>query len=389
MAEWRGIQCAAKKLVITVEESRQVEIQKEISILQQLRHRNVIKFHATHAQNEDIYLIMDLAEKGDLAGAIKRKTLDWNTKPRIAHEIARGLEYIHDQGIVHSDLKSGNVLLTKYMEVKLCDFGVAQIRSVSLSKSGGRVGGTIRWMAPELFTVRPKYSAKSDIYALGMVMWEMAADCTPPFKSLANNTTVAAVVVRGEREIVPEETPDKYRQLLVQCWDQNPVKRPTAREVILHDPETDDSAAAESQESTDRSTVLHDAGGSEISLMSVTTTTASMSLSPRSSRTSVQRPGGSEEHGPPDVHALLARASDGNAEAQVALAVMFEDGIGVDKNDNASFRWYRLAAEQGSVEAQFKTGFYFLDGRGTKKNEQMAEGCSKMDAVSSETTTKK
>ncbi|KAF9967712.1 hypothetical protein BGZ73_000400, partial [Actinomortierella ambigua] len=323
IAEWSGIHCAAKKLNVTVEEFRQVEIQKEISILHQLRHRNVIQFYATHAQNEDLYLIMDLAEGGDLTGAIKCRTLDWNAKPHIAHEIARGLEYIHDLGIVHSDLKSGNVLLTKHMEVKLCDFGLAQIRSVSISKSGG--------------------------------------DHT-------NNTTVAMLIAHGKRETIPEMTPDKYRQVLEQCWDQDPTKRPTAREVILSDHGADDPPVVECQGSRGQSPVLHDARRDDLSAAKITTSLTSMSLLP-SSNTSFQKPSGSEGFASYDVHALLGRANAGDVEAQISLAAMFEDGIGVDRDDTESFKWYLRAAEVGSVEAQFKTGCHFKDGRGRFKTD--------------------
>ncbi|KAF9967755.1 hypothetical protein BGZ73_000379, partial [Actinomortierella ambigua] len=314
---------------------------------------------------------MDLAENGDLTGVIKRQTLDWKAKSRIAHEIARGLEYIHDLGIVHSDLKSGNVLLTKYMEVKLCDFGFAQVRSLSMSKTGGGIKGTIRWMAPELFTVRPKYSAKSDIYALGMVMWEMAADCTKPFKDNANNATVAMLVVRGQREIIPENTPDKYREVVEQCWDQDPGNRPTASEVILYEHGAEDPSAVEGQDTSGQSDVPRDASGNEPSVVSVTTIIGTMSTLPSFS-TSIQKPSESEGNASRDVHALLERANADDVEAQIALAVMYENGTGVEKDDSESFKWYLRAAELGSVESQFKIGRYFEDGQGTDKNEPMA-----------------
>ncbi|KAF9972543.1 hypothetical protein BGZ73_004329 [Actinomortierella ambigua] len=397
VAEWSGIHCAAKKLFITLEEFRQVEIQKEISILHQLRHRNIIQFYATHADDEDFYLIMELAEKGDLAGAIRHKALDWKAKTRIAHEIARGLEYIHDLNITHGDLKSGNVLLTKHAEVKLCDFGLAQIRSVSMSKSNGGIKGTIRWMAPELFATRPKYSAKSDIYALGVVMWEMAAECTKPFKAHNNNGVVAALIAQGRREVVPEGTPDEYRRILEQCWDQDPEKRPTAIEVILFDY---DPSVDEDHKATDKVDVLNDGaqpllisavvGGAntdsevvvqDMSIVSPSTISAATlvsNLKPDASMANqsiVMNPTetGAQLSGPSSaIQELLQKAAGNDIEAQVMLAAKCEEGNDIPQSYSDAYLWYLRAANKGHSLAQHHLGELMLRGLGTEKDETEA-----------------
>ncbi|KAG0234379.1 hypothetical protein BGW41_001158 [Actinomortierella wolfii] len=105
-ARWGCQQCAAKAFFRTQSDLHEREIQKEIKVLQKLRHRNIIQFYRTHKQDDHIYLIMELAGKGTLAKAINKGLLDWLTKTRLAHEIARGLEYIHQENILHRDLKS-------------------------------------------------------------------------------------------------------------------------------------------------------------------------------------------------------------------------------------------------------------------------------------------
>ncbi|KAF9160907.1 hypothetical protein DFQ26_005067, partial [Actinomortierella ambigua] len=207
-------------------------IQTEISILRQLRHKHIIQFYNTHEQDGRLYLIMDLAELGSLANHIIKNQFDWQTKTRLAHEIARGLQYIHGENVLHRDLKSANVLLTKHMEVKLCDFGFATIGSVTASQTGSALG-TLRWLAPELLSTRPRYSTKSDIYALGMVMWEMAANCTKPFKDHSNDVMIAVLVEQGSREELPEDTPIEYRQWVERCWSHDWGLRPEARDMVL------------------------------------------------------------------------------------------------------------------------------------------------------------
>ncbi|KAF9970208.1 copper transport protein ctr1, partial [Actinomortierella ambigua] len=212
-ASWKGRKAAVKKFFVVQDEVRQsAAIQREIDILKKLADRHVIQFYGTTYHEDMLVLIMDYAEGGSLKRAIDgRRVTDWPTKKRIAQEIVRGLTYIHHEGVIHRDLKSLNILFTRYMEVKLCDFGLATLKVRSAS-STTTLKGTIRWMAPELLVLKPKYSTKSDMYALGMVMWEMAANCTTPFQHHPNSEMVISLVKGGEREELPEDTPDDYRQ---------------------------------------------------------------------------------------------------------------------------------------------------------------------------------
>ncbi|KAG0239680.1 hypothetical protein BGW41_007563 [Actinomortierella wolfii] len=181
-----------------------------------------MSFYGVVHQNDEVWLITDYAERGSLKRAIDNALLvGWEIKKRIAQDIAKGLAYIHHEGILHRDLKSANVLLTKSMEVKLCDFGLAIVKDLIEAPSANTLYGTVRWMAPELLNDRPQYSAKSDVYALGMVMWEMAAMCTVPFK----RTFDPKAILAGYRERLPGGTPEDYR-----LW-----VRPEANDIDLVD----------------------------------------------------------------------------------------------------------------------------------------------------------
>lgn len=131
-----------------------------------------------------LVLVMEYAQGGSLKSAIDKGRLggNWLVKTRIAREVARCLEYIHHQKVLHHDLKSAKVLLTEHMQAKPCDFGQAMVRAESTLKSssigGDDLKGALRWRTPELFGRRPRYSTKSDMFALGMIMWEIAAQHT-------------------------------------------------------------------------------------------------------------------------------------------------------------------------------------------------------------------
>ncbi|KAF9156015.1 hypothetical protein DFQ26_009506, partial [Actinomortierella ambigua] len=240
-ARWGNQPCAAKTFFLSPSEFDRQSIRKEISVLKKLRFRHVIQFYRTHEENDRIYLLMELAERGSLEQAINRGVLssdDWSTKSRLASEIAQGLDFIHKEKILHRDIRSGNVLLNMHMEVKLVDLRLATVNSMtfesmSVTQSVSGIVGTLRWIAPELFYAsKPEYSTKSDVYALGVVMWEMAANCTRPYKDQIDGALIAVHVSHGGRETFPEDTPTEYREWAERCWHQNPVCRPDASEVV-------------------------------------------------------------------------------------------------------------------------------------------------------------
>ncbi|KAG0218688.1 hypothetical protein BGW41_008407, partial [Actinomortierella wolfii] len=170
-------------------------IKNEVELLKNIQSRYVIQFYGVRYLEDEVWLITDYAEHGSLKRLIDKRLLhDWNDKVRIAQEIAKGLAFIHYNKILHRDLKSANVLLTSLNEVKLCDFGLASIHGLTESSTTVAPQGTFRWMAPELLGENPQYSTKSDVYALGMVMWEMAAMSTVPFQYMSYSEIRTAVL---------------------------------------------------------------------------------------------------------------------------------------------------------------------------------------------------
>lgn len=377
-------------------------IQNEIKILKKLRHRHIIQFYRIHHEDGRLFLIMDLAERGSLADAILGNSLHdnnsndndkngWSTKARIAHEIARGLEYIHQESVVHRDLKSANVLLTRHMEVKLADFGLAQVKSMSsASKSSTAAGiaGTLRWIAPELFD-KPVYSTKSDVYALGVVMWEMAANCTRPFKDQDNEALVVLSVKNGHREKLPDNTPEEYRSWVIRCWDHDPAKRPKASGIVL----------VEEAEPTKEEAGWHHAPtlSFDLSLDGSTPATKdkdcledklkNMSVEFLSSVASHNRSGAvgekvdgtdsasqpvSGSHDPRSstrddpILWYLKAAEQGHADAQNNLGMAFLRGKGVQQSYVEAVKWLRMAGVQGHSNAQATLGSIYLMGSGDR-----------------------
>ncbi|KAG0235131.1 hypothetical protein BGW42_005781 [Actinomortierella wolfii] len=372
-ARWGTRKVAIKLFSVTKDEAHQAaDIQREIKLLEKLRDRYIIQFYGTTYHQNNLVLVMDFAEGGSLQRAIEKRRLDWPAKIRIAQEITRGLAYIHHENILHRDLKSGNVLLSRHMEVKLCDFGLATVKVQSASKSSGdSLKGTLRWMAPELFAKRPKYSTKSDIFALGMVMWEMAADCTKPFKEHGDNAMIALLISRGEREDLPDDTPDDYRRTVEQCWESDPAMRPEASDMLKDDEESDDDSPGSLGEGP---TVSISMEFSDVHTISTSDGVAAQIEDSENNPKGIEDDEGVDDlvdhyFQPADnVSILLDKAKEGDIMAQSRLGEMYERGVGVERNDSEAFKWYLEAAKQGDVASQHKTGVYYSSGRGTDKN---------------------
>ncbi|KAG0335766.1 hypothetical protein BG000_007246 [Podila horticola] len=336
---------------LTRSELSQAAIQREISVLQELRHRHIIQFYEQCELNGNVYLVMDLAENGSLASAIEKDTLikDWPTKTRLAHEIARGLEYIHLKKVIHRDLKSANVLLTKHMEVKLADFGLAAVRTTTSSMSSvssDSPKGTWRWLAPELLVARPKYSSRSDMYALGMVMWEMAASCTMPFSGQLDTQVVMSLVKDGEREVLPDDTPSEYRKWVELCWNHDPLERPDAKMVVLVVNKPLEQSL--SYDGIPTSVTFDDSlTGEESNDGQVEATRELSVVSP--SISSADSSGGSPSISNEAAKWYHKAAKQEEPHAQQNLGFRYQKGLGVERSNGEAANWFPKADKQEEI----------------------------------------
>ncbi|KAG0226006.1 Sorting nexin, cytoplasm-to-vacuole targeting pathway/endosomal sorting [Actinomortierella wolfii] len=357
-AKWGKDEVAIKKLSISQEQAENdTVIKKEIFILERLKDCHIIQFYGAAYYEEYLVLIMEYAEGGSLSSAILSCQLNWSAKKRITQGIVRGLHYLHSQKILHRNLTSANVLLTNRQEVKLCNFGLAATKGMSLSNfTAAQV--TPGWAAPELLNDPHKFSTKSDMYALGMVMWEMAANSTSPYKDKGNLFAVMMMVIDGGREKLPDDTPDDYRQWVERCWDQDPDKRPEAHMMITEDADNKGGVNKPRFTTTGSNTTKTSPVASSI--------TSNLPLSEVGSNNTSH--GVQLKDGKKSID-LLRRADANDMEAQFALAELYETGSDdLVKSDSTAFYWYHQAAKQGHLCGQCRLADLYYDGRGTPKS---------------------
>jgi len=147
---------------------------------------------------------------------------------RIVNEVASGVAYLHSHGVMHRDVKSANVLLDESQHAKVADFGI--------STHFGRADytaetGTYRQMAPEVILHKP-YNYKCDVYSYGVLLWEVLHRQVPfiGFAPLQAAFAVAMEQARPKIDLRPELA--DYQELITQCWDAEPDKRPGMDSVV-------------------------------------------------------------------------------------------------------------------------------------------------------------
>ena len=236
--KWSHTDVAVKQLkVARLSDKALAEFQSEAQLHGGLHHANVVQLYAVCLEAAKYCMVMELMSNGSLFNLLHNgRELPWPLRLSIAKDIAVGLNYLHGRGILHRDLKSLNVLLDDRMRAKLSDFGLSTLKAESSSTTTAGKGksavGTVQWMAPELFKRGNKQNESSDIYALGMTLWELAARKIPFEDGNGNEAVMVDWIKTGEQEKIPADTPKPFADLIAQCWAQRAEVRPLTAAII-------------------------------------------------------------------------------------------------------------------------------------------------------------
>jgi serine/threonine-protein kinase len=161
-------------------ESLQRRFEREISILKKLQHPHIVRYYGGGKFGTQRFYAMELVEGGSVEAYLKqKKRLPWEEALDITMQVAKALEHAHEAGVIHRDLKPANLLMTAGNVIKLTDFGIARDTTATALTAAGKTVGTYAYMAPEQIRGKPPVDKKTDLYAMGCVLFEMIAGETP------------------------------------------------------------------------------------------------------------------------------------------------------------------------------------------------------------------
>ncbi|KAG0600812.1 hypothetical protein M758_11G062100 [Ceratodon purpureus] len=240
-ASWLGIAVAKK----TFHGPNNPDFLQEVGTLGKLCHPNIISIFCCAKTKGSCDVIMELMD-GDLHHLIQKRCRPFPIPEAVDTmlQIGEGMTYLHDQGIVHMDLKSVNILgksvkagkaEIEYVHVKVADFGLSKTKENSIGYSARTVNmSSIRWMAPENITLEvndqginslAQHRFEGDVYSFAMVCYEILTGYKPFHKD--PTWIIKEKVLRGERPNLPGHCPLLLKTLIEDCWIQAPEMRPS------------------------------------------------------------------------------------------------------------------------------------------------------------------
>lgn len=212
-------------------------MKKEVSLLKHLNHKNIVRYFQTDLSEDmkSINVILELVPGGSLKSILEKYgPLELDVIRNYSIQLLQGLNYLHENRVIHRDLKSANILIASDGLLKVSDFGSSRKFEENDGLLCKSLRGSPYWMAPEV-VAREFYSFSADIWSFGCVLIEMSTG-RPPWSNHANETMKVLQLILKENSLpdIPSQN-ETLKNIIEKCLNRNPMLRPTTQELLLLD----------------------------------------------------------------------------------------------------------------------------------------------------------
>uniref|UniRef100_A0A3Q0S7J8 Tyrosine-protein kinase receptor n=1 Tax=Amphilophus citrinellus TaxID=61819 RepID=A0A3Q0S7J8_AMPCI len=226
-------------------ESGRADFYREAELLTNLQHEHIVTFYGVCVESDPLIMVFEYMKHGDLNKFLSHGPdavlmadgqhsilveLTQSQMLHIAQQIAAGMVYLASQHFVHRDLATRNCLVGENLLVKIGDFGMSRdVYSSDYYRVGGHTMLPIRWMPPESIMYR-RFTTESDVWSLGVVLWEIFTYGKQPWYQLSNNEVIECIT-QGRVLQRPRTCPKEVYDLMLGCWQREPYMRLNIKEI--------------------------------------------------------------------------------------------------------------------------------------------------------------
>ncbi|RID51177.1 hypothetical protein BRARA_H01862 [Brassica rapa] len=232
---YKGTYCSQEVAIKVLKPERldselEKEFAQEVFIMRKVRHKNVVQFIGACTKPPHLCIVTEFMPGGSVYDYLHKQKGVFKLPAllKVAIDICKGMNYLHQNNIIHRDLKAANLLMDEHEVVKVADFGVARVKAQTGVMTAET--GTYRWMAPEVIEHKP-YDHKADVFSYGIVLWELLTGKIP-YEYMTPLQAAVGVVQKGLRPTIPKKTHPKMRELMERLWEKDPTLRPDFSEII-------------------------------------------------------------------------------------------------------------------------------------------------------------
>ena len=237
---------AVKMLKDEATEDLRADFEREACVLAEFSHPNIVRLLGVCAIGSPMCLLFEFMGRGDLRNFLRScSPSNYNTITRdsqgelfedrklcasdltaISRQIAAGMVYLSERQFVHRDLACRNCLIGDDLVVKIADFGLSQkLFQNDVYRGDENDAIPIRWLPLESILYK-KFTIQSDVWSFGILMWEVFSFAAQPYQGMSH-TQLVEFLESGQRLHIPESTPQYIYNIMIQCWQDSPMDRPS------------------------------------------------------------------------------------------------------------------------------------------------------------------